>query len=152
MVRILPMSDKLQGFRGRSIGQVQESCFLRGMPARQGRFRYRSAGLNAVPGTVVLFQFQARIIASAVFQRDEKFARPIDGCRGALHFDVDSIRTFEPLDIDAMRKVWPGLRTFGHVKQYLNPARYSMLKRRLRNVASPPASDTPHGSSAIRQS
>src|SRR5882757_9853976 len=98
-IRILPMSDKAEGFRGRSIEQVQKECFLRGLPACAGGYRYPSAGLNAVPGTVVLFQFKARIIASAVFRNDEKFDRPIRGYSGTLHFDVDSIRTFEPLDI-----------------------------------------------------
>ncbi len=87
-----------------------------------------------MPGTVVLFQFQARIIASAIFRRDEKFKRPIGGFAGVLHFDVESIRTFDPLDIDALRKVWPGMRAFGHVKQFLNPAGYPKFKRRLKNV------------------
>src|SRR6185312_13326020 len=81
-VRILPMSDKIDGFRGRTIEQVQARCFLHHLPARKGRFRYLSVGLNAMPGTVVLFQFQGRIIASAVFRRDEKFTRPRDGHAG----------------------------------------------------------------------
>jgi hypothetical protein len=136
-VRILPMSDKADGFRGRSIEAVQGGCFLRALPARKGRYRYPSAGLNAEPGTVVLFQYRARIIASAIFLRDEKFERPVGGYGGALCFDVESFRTFDPLDAAAMRKVWPGFRGFGHVKQYLNPARYSIFKRRLKHVAAP---------------
>jgi hypothetical protein len=137
MLRILPMSDKVKGFAGLSIEQVQKRCFLRDLPAGKGRFRYRSVGLNAVPGTVVLFQFQARIIASAVFRRDDKFKRPIGGHSGALFFDVESIRTFDPVDINTMRKVWPGIRPFGHVKQFLNPTLYSNFKRRLKHVKSP---------------
>src|SRR4051812_40611777 len=93
--------------------------------------------MNADPGTVVLFQFRARIIASAVFLRDEKFERPVDGYGGAMYFDVRTVRTFDPLDLEAMRKVWPGFRAFGHVKQFLNPTRFPMFKRRLKNVASP---------------
>jgi hypothetical protein len=135
-VRILPMSDRLEGFRGRSIEDVQRRLFLRELPKCGGRFRYPRAGLNAPAGTVVLFQFKARIIASAVFLRDEKFARPVGGCAGAMYFDAASIQTFDPVDIDMMRKAWPSLRAFGHVKQYLNPARYPMFRRRLRNVTS----------------
>jgi hypothetical protein len=131
------MSDKVDGFRGRTIAQVQAGVFLRELPRRKGRYRYQSAGLNAEPGTVVLFQFQARIIASAIFLRDEKFAQPVGGHGGAIYFDVKSFRTFDPLDADAMRKVWPAFRRFGHVKQALNPTRYPMFKRRLKNVASP---------------
>jgi len=136
-VRILPMSDKIEGFRGRSIGDVQRKTFLRDLVRCKGRFRYGSSGLNAAPGTVVLFQFKARIIASAVFLRDERYEKPTKGGGGEMHIDVRTIRTFDPLDADAMRKVWPSFRAFGHVKQYLNPTRYPMLKRQLKNVASP---------------
>jgi hypothetical protein len=136
-VRILPMSDKADGFVGRSIEHVQRGLFLRDLPTCGGRYRYPSSGLNAEPGTVVLFQYRVHVIASGVFLRDEKFDRPINGYGGALHFDVTTLRTFDPFDAEAMRKVWPGFRAFGHVKQYLNPARYSMFKRRLKRVASP---------------
>lgn len=136
-VRVLPMSDKLQGFRGRSIAQVQARIFLRSLPRMNGRYRYQSAGLNAEPGTVVLFQFKARIIASAVFLRDERLEKPEGGYGGALYFEAGSFRTFEPVDAQGMRKVWPGFRGFGHVKQALNPTRYSKFKRRLKNVAIP---------------
>lgn len=136
-VRILPMSDKAEGFRGRSIEQVQKGVFLRNLPSHKGRYRYPSSGLNAAPGTIVLFQYRARIIASAVFLRDEKFDQPIGGYGGAIHFDAKSFRTFDPLDVQAMRKVWPSFRGFGHVKQFLNPGLYPMFKRRLMHVASP---------------
>ncbi|HEY1923467.1 MAG TPA: hypothetical protein VGG44_12015 [Tepidisphaeraceae bacterium] len=131
------MSDKAEGFRGLSIEQVQMGWFLRKLPARKGRYCYPSSGLNAEPGTVVLFQYRARIIASAVFLHDEKFERPIDGCAGELYFDAGSFRTFDPQDVQAMRKVWPRFRGFGHAKQFLNPELYPMFKRRLKRVASP---------------
>jgi hypothetical protein len=143
-VRIVPMSDKAEGFVGRGIEDVQRDLFLREMPDCDGLYHYRALGLNAAPGTVVLFQYRARIIASGVFLRDEKFQRPIDGYGGALHFEVATLRTFDPLDVEAMRKIWPGFRAFGHVKQYLNPARYPMFKRRLKRVASPTARPASH--------
>lgn len=136
-VRIWPMSDKLEGFRGRSIQDVQSRLFLRDLRRCKGRYRYPSAGLNAAPGTVILFQYRARIIASATFLRDEKYARPVDGCSGAIYVDVRSIRTFDPIDLGGLRRAWPSFRAFGHVKQFLNPARYATFKRRLKNVASP---------------
>ena len=86
-VRILPMSDQADGFRGRSIQDVQDRCFLRELPAVNGRYRYPSSGLNAEPGTIVLFQFKARIIATGVFLHDEKFEWPKRGYAGAMHFD-----------------------------------------------------------------
>ena len=132
-VRILPMSDKQPGFVGLSHEQVQKKL-LRGLPAMNGRYRYPCSGLNADPGTVVLFQYRARIIASAVFLRDEKFEKPKGGCAGAMYFDPKSIRRFHPLDVQAMRKVWPSFRGFGHVKQHLNPTLYSKFKRQLKHV------------------
>ncbi len=138
-VRILPMSDKLEGFQGRSIEDVQQRCFLRDLPKTKGRFRYPAVGLSAEPGTIVLFQYRARIIASAVFLRDEKLMRPRGGCAGALWFDPQSLRTFDPVDADAMRKAWPAFRKFGHVRQFLNPACYPAFRRRLKNVAAPDA-------------
>jgi len=128
------MSDRIAGFRDRSSEDVQERLFRRDLPRCGGRFAYPRMGLNAPAGTVVLFQFTARIIASAVFLRDEKYARPKRGCAGQMHFDVASFQTFDPIDAEMMRKVWPAFRAFGHVKQHLNPARYPMLKRRLRNI------------------
>ena len=57
----------------------------------------------------------ARIIASAIFVRDEKFDRPKRGSAGVLCFDARSFRTFTPLDLPAMRQIWPSFRAFGHV-------------------------------------
>src|SRR5256885_9840552 len=133
-VRILPMSDKTPGFVGRDIADVQRRTFLRDLPMNGGRVRYPRAGLNAPIGTIVLFQYRARVIASALFIRDERFEHLRRGYAGTLHFDVASIRTFDPVDANAMRAVWPAFRAFGHVKQFLNPGRYAMFKRRLKRV------------------
>ena len=133
-IRILPMSDKIDGFRGLSIADVQSHIFLRKLPAMKGRFPYRSSGLKAASGTVVLFQFKARIVASAIFLRDEKFDCPIGDCNGAMFFDVKSFRTFKPLDVEAMRKIWPRFGSFGHVKQRLNPTLYRRFNRALQQV------------------
>ncbi len=138
-MRILTMSTKTKGFATRSIEDVQTRLFLRDLPACGGRYRYRSSGLNADAGTIVLFQYRARVIASAVFLFDEKFERPRGGHSGVIHLDPASIRTFDPLDVGAMRKVWPGFRAFGHVKQALNPTLYPLFKRRLKQVKSPGA-------------
>jgi hypothetical protein len=136
-VRILPMSDKIEGFRGLSIADVQSIYFLDKLPNGKGKFPYRSSGLSGEPGTVVLFQFQARIIATGVLVRDERFEKPRNGHSGVLHFEPDSFQTFEPVDVEQMRKAWPRFRGFGHVKQVLNPASYSAFKRRLKEVRTP---------------
>lgn len=131
------MSVKRKGFEGRSIEDVQRRLFLRDLPKSGGRWTYARVGLSADPGTIVLFQYRAHIMASAVFLRDEKFARPRNGSSGTIYFDPASIRTFDPVDAEALRKAWPSFRAFGRVRRALNPMRYPMFKRRLKNVASP---------------
>ena len=136
-VRILPMSDKIEGFRGLSIEDIQSIYFLDKLPNGKGRFPYRSSGLSAAAGTVVLFQFKARIIATGVLVRDEKFEEPKNGHGGVLHFEPGSFQVFEPVDVEQMRRSWPRFRGFGHVKQSLNPGLYAAFKRRLKKVRTP---------------
>ena len=136
-VRLLPMSDRQPGFAGKSIERVQSEFFLRRLPAGGGRYRYPSSGLNAGRGAIVLFQFKARVVASAVFLHDERYERLTGGFAGVLHFDPSSVRTFEPVDAEAMRAVWPGFRAFGHVKQTLNPGQWPSFERRLKGVRTP---------------
>ena len=140
-VRILPMSDKAEGFVGRSIEEVQRDVFLRWLPRHKGRYRYAKTGLNAEPGTVVLFQYRAHVIASAVFLRDEKFlqakGKAANQRSGLLHFKADSFRTFDAIDVKGMRMIWPWFKAFGHAKQALNPGLYPLFKRSLRHVRAP---------------
>jgi hypothetical protein len=138
-VRILPMSPTMKGFRGRSVEDVQTGFFLEELPfpPRNGRFRYPTSGLNAEPGTVVLFQYEGKIIASAVLDRNERFDQPEGGYRGALWFDVGSIRVFEPVGPDQVRAIWPEFLNFGHVKQFLDPAYYPVFERQLVGVEAP---------------
>jgi hypothetical protein len=153
-IRILPMSDRIPGFRNRSIPDIQQNCFLRDLPSRGGRYRYARTGLSAPPGTLVLFQFQSRIIASAIFLRDEKFPRPRPAKTrahtatraqvatrphaGILHFDPASFQIFHPLDLPTMRKIWPTFRAFGHVKHRLNPDALPFLKKHLKPIQPKP--------------
>lgn len=136
-IRILPMSGRMKGFEKWNVEGVQKHFFLRALISRGGRFSYPSSGLNAPSGTLVLFQYKARIVASARLLRDEKLPRKSAGIAGTMYFDVNSIRTFAPLDVEAMRKAWPRFRAFGHVKQMLNPAGYPILKRRLKHIKAP---------------
>jgi hypothetical protein len=137
-IRIWPMSDQIEGFRGRSIEDVQRNVFLKRLPrTMKGRWRYGSSGLNADPGTIVLFQFKARIIALATFLRDERYEKPIRGNAGEIAIDPKSIRTFDPLDVEAMRKIWHNFRGFGHAKQRLNPTLYAAFRKRLKRVEAP---------------
>jgi hypothetical protein len=121
------------------VEDVQHTFFLEELPspARNGRYRYPTSGLNAERGTVVLFQYGGRIIASAVFNENERFEQPEDGYKGAMWFDPRSIRIFQPVGPDDVRSTWPEFRHFGHVKQYLDPARYPAFEKQLVDVVAP---------------
>ncbi|HTU90453.1 MAG TPA: hypothetical protein VMF69_10300 [Gemmataceae bacterium] len=109
-VFIFPMS-KDEEFPSLSIEQLQMRFFLGVLPAHPGdRFRYRAnpPPKNAGPGTVVLFQSDARIMASAVLVWIEPFAQPEDGkYNGAMWFHPGSIRIFEQVDANGIQRIWP---------------------------------------------
>ena len=141
-IRILPMDSKEEpGFAGSSIWEVQRQYFLNelvrpGRPA--GRFHFHKSGLRAEPGTVVLFQFGGKIIASAVLSSIERFSEAEHGCfRGAFQFDAKSIRVFDPVDAAAIRKIWPQVSRLGQAKWSLDPKFYEEFERSLTGVDSP---------------
>ncbi len=137
-VRILPMTNKISDeFPGcENIEDLQQKFFLNELPSRKnGRYYYRT-GLNAEPGTVVLFQCQNSIIASATLTGIEKKAEGRD--KGCLNFDVMSIRIFKPITKDAISKIWPEFSKFNQTKQYLKPTEnYSEFMQILENVVKP---------------
>jgi len=141
-VRILPMDSKeTPGFAGCSAEVVQQQFFLGELLRREkpaGRFLYHRTGLRAEPGTVVLFQYAGTIIASAVLSKIERFDKPEEGCGGALHFDVNSIKVFEPVSGKALRKIWPEVSRLGQAKWSLDPSRFAAFERTLAGVETAP--------------
>ncbi len=138
VICILPMSK--EEFKGRTAEEVQSQFFLTELPSREGgRYYYRTAGLDAEPGTIVLFQYDKRIIASAVFERCERFEQPDDLYYGSLNFDIDSIRVFDPVGQDLMREVWPErFDRFSNAKLRLNAEAFPEFERRLTGIKLPP--------------
>lgn len=136
-VRILPMSS--DEFDGQSTQQVQSEFFLKELPSHvPGRYYYRTSGLSAEPGTIVLFQYANAIIASAIFNANERFDQPDGDYHGALLFDTGSIRTFTPVDSDSMSSVWgEGFSGFGRVKASLNPEKYPNFENCLSRIQTP---------------
>jgi hypothetical protein len=136
-IRILPMST--EEFEGRTAEEVQLQFFLTELPSREGgRYEYRTAGLDAEAGTIVLFQYDKRIIASAVFERRERFEQPEGPYHGALYFDIDSIRVFDPVGPDLLQHVWPEeFDGFGNAKLQLNAEAFPEFERRLTGIEVP---------------
>ncbi len=137
-VRILPMD--LSDFDNcDSIEDVQRRFFCEDLPSGEdGRYLYRTRGLQAKRGAAVLFQCEGRIIATAILNGSERFKKPTkDGYEGCLNFDKKSIKIFDPIDAAAMRKIWPTFKQFSQVRQKLRPTGYPEFERQLRGVRSP---------------
>jgi len=124
-----------------SVPELQETFFAESLPARpEGRYRHYKNGLSARSGAIVLFQFQGFVVASAIFTGSERFSKPDKhGYAGALYFDTDSIRIFDPVGPEGIREIWPTFRRFSHVKLSLDPKRYHAFKAALKNVTNPKA-------------
>jgi len=131
-------------FRGKSAEQVQTDFFLRDLPSgpRSGRYAFKKAGLAARGGTVVLFQYDNRIIASAALDRVERLKRPKGEYHGNLYFKVESIRVFEPVGVDRVNEIWPIVKRFNRAKWRLDPSRYPEFERGLAGIQQPPAAAT----------
>jgi hypothetical protein len=139
-VRVIPMDSQKEEFPGWTIDDVQRRFFLGDMPwpPNPGRYRYRTHGLQADPGTVVLFRFAAHIVASAVLVRVERYPQPQGPYKGALWFEPASIRVFQPVGADVLRKHWPdSFVKLGNVTQTLDPSNYAGFADELSRVDSP---------------
>lgn len=159
MIRILPMDRKFE-FEDMEIKEVQSEFFLEELPSREdeygkGRFRFKKSGMKAEPGTIVLFQYDGKIIASAEITDIIKYEKlQVDenneGYNGAYYFDPDKINVFEPLDNDDIKSIWgeqgfidsggkehPGFKGFHQTKWFLDPQKYPEFCERLENVQTP---------------
>jgi len=157
MVRILPM-DRTHEFNDSTIDKVQEEFFLEDLPYRKdergkGGFLYKTRGMKAERGTIVLFQYDGKIIALAELTDIKKFEKPQfkggEEYKGAYYFDPYSIRTFKPISKEEMNRIWgnefigrdgkkhPAFERFNQTKQFLNPEKYPDFYSLLENIEEP---------------
>ncbi len=138
-VRLLPMStSEVCDDSGRpwEWDEIQQKFFLDDLPFRPGAcYRHYKYGLSADPGSAVLFQFRNAVVAMATLTRVERFPEPDkDGYCGALCFDPNSIRVFEPVGPDVIGRIWPEFKAFTQVKQRLDRRRYPAFEAALNHV------------------
>lgn len=137
-VRILPMDRYGEFPNCRNAEDLQEKFFLQELPRRpQGKYRYHEAGLRAKPGTVVLFQSDGAIIATAILTGAERFADTDEGYNGALYFDVSSIKVFDLIASGTVSRIWPKVKRLGRVKWKLDPSGYAAFEQELKHVETP---------------
>lgn len=131
-VRILPMNFKKEFSGYNDLLDIQKRYFQKKLPNKNGHFEYRERGLNSPEGTVVLFQCNGKIISSGIFTHIKKYTRPTkNGYRGHLKFDVNSIRIFDPIGPEILRRIWPNFKRFSNVKISLDPKKYPIFEKTL---------------------
>ncbi len=124
-IRLLPMSSKYE-FPNMTYKEIQESFFLGALVnSKDGHYNFRSSGINTPSGTLILFQIDNSVIASAKLSKIVKHESPLEGIyNGAYVFDINSIRIFEPITAEEIRKIDPNFNSFSQVKQKLDSIKY----------------------------
>jgi hypothetical protein len=137
-IRILPMSAALE-FPSTTIKQLQDDFFLRELPFSYpyGEYYFRNSGIDAPSGSVVLFQFDNHLVASAVLLSSKKFKAPLGEYSGSLSFLPSSIKVFSPMNVLMMKSIWPRFQSFSQVKQSLSPEQYPEFVKSLVDVRIP---------------
>lgn len=118
MIRILPMSKKIEFKNTVSI----QDFFLNDLRLREdGEYCYKKQGIRANEGsTLILFQYDNKIVASADLVKIEKFNKIENGYKGALYFNPKSIRVFDELNNEEINNIFNTSIKFGQTKYYLD--------------------------------
>lgn len=137
-MRILPMNRKKEFPHCKNMEDLQQQFFLEELPLRSDCDYLFYTGLKAEPNTIILFQSDRNIIASAVLLDAERFPCPDTyGYEGRLFFDRDSIKVFDPVPEATIIGIWPSVKGLGQVKWSLNPEGYPSFKRILKKIRTP---------------
>lgn len=115
-IRFLPMSKE------KEFATYEEAVefLLNEMPAGNGKYGYRTCKMQCKEGTLVLFQYDGKLIAGAKFLKNIKYEKAIiysDGSKseGYYIFDSSSIRIFnEQITKDEYREIDTSFIKFGH--------------------------------------
>lgn len=127
-IRLLPMSESDPEFTGSSIEDLH-NWLINELPYRKYNFK---KGMNAEPGTLVLFQYKGYLIASAVLEEKIMYEEEIEGgYRGAYYFNPTTIAIFDPVTSDEMRNIWNDFKGFNQSLQELDVSHYDLLYKLL---------------------
>ncbi|MFD2045706.1 hypothetical protein ACFSTA_18655 [Ornithinibacillus salinisoli] len=85
--------------------------------------------MNAPNGSLVLFQFDNLIIASAGLQSIEKFEMPEEQqYYGAYKFDINTVKVFQPITLAEINKIDSNITRFSQSKQEINSSLMSEIQ------------------------
>lgn len=127
-IRLLPMSSKFE-FPDMDYESIQRKFFLDELiNISKGKYNFRSTGINAPTGTLILFQIDNAIIASAKLSKVIKYDEPLEYIyKGCYIFDTDSIKVFKPIVAEKLREIDANFKSFSQVKQKLDPTTYEEI-------------------------
>lgn len=127
-IRLLPMSSKYE-FPDMSYKEIQNNFFLNTLiNERDGHYHFRNSGISAPTGSLILFQIFSSVIASAKLVKIIKHDKPIDGIYyGTYVFDSKSIRVFEPILAEEIKKIDNNFNNFTQVKQKIDSSKYKEI-------------------------
>lgn len=144
-VRTLPMRYDDPEFKAKgwtTAEQIQDNFFLQ-MLGNTGIYQFPTKKIDEDGGTIVLFQLDSHVIASAeLAERPIMYESPKKDQYGGVYkgeyrFVPDSIKVFDPVDAEVVASVWAGFRRFGNVSYKLAVEHYSDFESRLSNVRTP---------------
>jgi len=120
-IRIIPMSKSLE-FNNQSVEIVQQEFFMKDLKNRYDCLFYlRTGRIYCAKNTLLLFQYDNRVIACAKLIEVIKYKQPYDGIyNAALSLDRSSIRIFDPITSTELKALDPELKRFSQAKQKLN--------------------------------
>lgn len=128
-IRILPMSKALE-FENYSTEDIQQKYFLGDLINKQNGFYYfREVGMSCAANSLVLFQFDNAIVASAVLKETHRYNKPVDCVyKGAFEFFIDSIKVFDPICIEELNSVASEIIRFSQVKQKIDWSKLEIIQ------------------------
>jgi hypothetical protein len=127
-IRLLPMSASKE-FPTMTYEELQSQFFNDELISeREGHYHFPEKGMNAGKGTLVLFQFNGQIIASAKLLEVKKYNEPLYvRYTGSYVFDTKSIKTFEPITADELREIDDSFKNFSQSKQHIDSSCYEAI-------------------------
>ena len=133
-VRLFPMSLDDETMKGKTIEQIQKDFFIDYLKNGDGSYRFKK-GLNAIKGDLILFQFEGRIIASAMLKSIVKYDYiDSEGHRGEYLFLNDTIRIFRPIDAKEFKKFSSDFNGFNQSMQFVNVENFKLLIDRINEL------------------
>jgi hypothetical protein len=103
--------------------------------ANRGHYLFISTGIDAPQGSLLLFQFDSQIIASAILKDIERNKNSADDYKGAYVVDTASIKIFEPIGFEELYAIDSTLKRFNQVKQTLDSRKFVEITSFIENRA-----------------